>query len=220
MRNKNKSAILLGASGLTGSSLLNILLEDNTYTEVKIFVRKSLNISHPKLTVHIIDFDKPHTYEKFVQGDVIFCCLGTTIKQAGSQAAFRSVDYSYPVNFGKIAKQNGIQQYLLVSSIGANANSSVFYLRTKGECETGIKETGINSISVFRPASLSGKREIPRTSEKISLGLLNLLSFLLVGKLKKYKPIKAKKVAEAMFKASLNARPGFNVYESDAIQAM
>jgi len=217
MNNKNKTAILLGASGLVGSSLLKLLLANDLYKHVKVFVRTDLGINHPKLTVYVVDFNKPDSYKEKVTADELFCCLGTTIKQAGSQEAFRRVDYTYPVTFAEIAKANGIRHYLLVSSIGANASSSVFYLRTKGECENDIRKTGIENISVFRPASLSGNRKVPRMGETISLAVLKAFSFLLIGKLRKYRPVNVTKVAEAMIKSAAYPKVGFTVYESDEI---
>lgn len=133
MTENNKTAILLGASGLVGGFLLDMLLDCGTYNHVLIFVRKPLGKEHPILTEYVIDFDDPQSYKDLVKGDDLFCCLGTTIKKAGSQAAFRKVDYEYPITFAEIAKENGIKQYLIITAIGANAQSSVFYTRTKGE---------------------------------------------------------------------------------------
>jgi len=218
MTKNNKTAIILGASGLVGSSLLNLLLENDIYKEVIAFVRKDLSITHPKLTVHIIDFNKPDTFLHLVKCDDLFCCLGTTIKQAGSQEAFRRVDYYYPAMFAEIAEKNGAMQYLLVSSIGANAASSTFYLRTKGECENAVRDSGISFVSVFRPSFLMGDRKEFRLGEKLSLPFLKLFSFLLVGKLRKYRAIKASQVAKAMMLVAQDPQPGFTVYESDKIQ--
>ncbi len=215
---RNKTAILLGASGLVGSFLLNRLIESDAYSKIIIFVRSSLNINHPKLKEYVVDFDDTASYEELVKGDDLFCCLGTTIDKAGSQEAFRKVDYEYPVSFAQIAVKNGVKQYLLVSSIGADSGSSIFYLRTKGECEEGILRSGIASASVFRPASLSGNRKEFRLGERLSLPILKLFSFLLVGKLRKYRPIEAAQVAKAMCEVAQHPKAGFTIYESDEIQ--
>lgn len=215
---RSKTAIILGASGLVGSSLLQILLESPVYDRVIAFVRSSLGVSHPKLETHIIDFSKPDTYTHLVKGDEIFCCLGTTIKKAGSKKAFRKVDYKYPVRFAETAKANNVKQYLLVSSIGADSESSVFYLRTKGKCEDAIRRTGIVSVSIFRPASLTGNRKEFRLGEKISLAILKTFSFALAGRFAKYKPIAAHRVAQAMYEAAQNPKAGCTVYESDEIR--
>lgn len=219
MSNNSKTAIVLGASGLVGSFLLDMLLNSEAYSSVVIFVRKDTGKKHSKLIQYIIDFNQLNSYTDLVQGDDLFCCLGTTIKQAKSREAFKEVDYGYPVQFAEMAKKNGVKQYLLVTSIGANAKSSVFYLKTKGECEQAIKEIDIPSTSVFRPASLLGARKEVRPLEKVSEGVLKVASFFLVGKLKKYKPVQAEQVAYAMYSVAQSAKVGFNVYESDQIQS-
>lgn len=212
-----KTTILLGASGLVVSNLLADLLKSDYYDKVIAFVRKDLGISNDKLTSHVVDFDKPDTYQSLVVGDDLFCCLGTTIAKARSQDAFRKIDYDLPVSFARIAKDNGVKQYLLVSSIGANAKSSVFYLKTKGECEEAISKIGFDSVSVFRPASLSGDRKEFRLNEKITLPLLKIFSFLLVGKLRKYRPIEATKVAQSMLETAQKSTAGIHIFESDKI---
>ena len=212
-----KTAILLGASGLVGSNLLQDLLESDYYQEVIAFVRKDLDMYHNKLKIHIIDFDQPETYRSLVVGDDLFCCLGTTIAKAGSQEAFRKIDYDYPLSFARIAKDNGAKQYLIVSSIGANPKSSVFYLKTKGECEEAISKIGLDSVSIFRPASLIGNRKEFRLNEKITIPLLKIFSFLLIGKLRKYRPIEAGKVAKSMLQIAQNESKGVHVFESNEI---
>ena len=220
MNKNNKTAILLGASGLVGSFLLDTLLNSQEYRSVVIFVRKEISRKHPKLVEHLIDFDQLDKYANLVQGDDLFCCLGTTIKQAKTREAFKMVDYYYPLKFAEMAKQNGVQQYLMVTSIGANARSSVFYLKTKGECEEAIKKINLFSTSVFRPASLLGPRKEMRPQEKIGEVVMKFVSFLLVGKLKKYKPVQAEKVAQAMYTIAQSPKEGFNIYESDQIQSL
>lgn len=220
LNRNNKTAILLGASGLVGSFLLDMLLDGEEYTSVIVFVRKHLNKVHPKLNQHVIDFDAPETYKDWVAGDDLFCCLGTTIKQAGSQEAFRKVDLEYPVVFAGMAKENGVKQYLIVTSIGADSRSSTFYLRTKGECENNLKQTGIPSISVFRPASLTGERKYKRWNEKISVPLLKVFSVFLIGRLKKFRPIAAEQVAKAMYCVAQEFKMGYTIYESDKIQSI
>lgn len=217
---KEKVAIIVGASGLIGSLLLDILLEKDYYKEVIIFVRKDLGLKHPKCTQYIINFDNAESYKDLVRGDDLYCCLGTTIKAAGSQDAFRKVDFDYPVLFAQLAKMNGVKQFLIVTSMGANRNSSVFYMKTKGECEAAVRSAEIDSVSVFRPASLFGKRNEFRVSEAISIPVFKTLSFLLIGKLKKYRPIAASQVARAMFEIAKLNKCGYSVYESDEIQSI
>lgn len=215
---RSKTAIILGASGLVGNSLLQILLESPMYGKVVTFVRKTLGISHNKLEEHIIDFGQPDTYADLVRGDELFCCLGTTIKKAGSQKAFRKVDRKYPIRFAKMAQRNNVKQYLLVSSIGADSESSVFYLRTKGECEDGVRSAGIISVSIFRPSFLTGDRKEFRLGEKVSLLFFKAFSFALTGRMAKYKPIAASRVAQAMYEVAQHPKAGCTVYESDEIR--
>ena len=155
----SKTALILGSTGLTGSHLSDILLSGNYYDKVISFVRKATGTSHPKLTEHIVDFDNPDSYGDLVKGDDLYCCLGTTIKKAGTQEAFAKVDLEYPLNFARIAKQNGINQYLIVSSLGANPKSGNFYLRTKGQVEDGLRELGFAATVVVEPSFLLGDRK-------------------------------------------------------------
>lgn len=217
MINDNKTAILLGASGLVGGILLDMLLDSSMYSTVKVFVRKLLAKEHPKLVQYVIDFDQPQTYKHLVEGDVLFCCLGTTIKKAGSKDAFRKVDYEYPLLFARMAKENNVKQYLIISSIGANRHSSVFYTRTKGECEDVLKTMGLDSLKIFRPSLLWGKRDEFRLGEQLSGFAMKAFSFLMIGKWKKYRPIKASQVAKGMLMAAEASSGGTVVYESDRI---
>lgn len=218
---KNKdTAILLGASGLVGGYLLDMLLDCGIYKQIVIFVRKPLSKVHPRLIQHIIDFDKTESYKHLVKGDDLFCCLGTTIKKAGSQAAFRKVDYEYPLKFAEIAKEAQIEQFLIITSIGADAKSSVFYTRTKGECEDSISALQLNTLRIFRPSLLLGNRPEFRLGEKLSKYSMKLLSIFMVGKLKKYRPIEARQVANAMMITAQQPSTGLAIYESDQIQKL
>lgn len=216
----NKTAILLGASGLVGSFLLDVLLNSEEYSSVVIFVRKEIGRKHSKLVEHVIDFDQLDKYADLVQGDNLFCCLGTTIKQAKTREAFKQVDYYYPVKFAEMAKKNGVAQFLMITSIGSNAKSSVFYLKTKGECEEAVREINISSTSVFRPSSLMGPRKVVRPQEKAGEVIMKIFSFCLVGKLKKYRLIQAEQVAHGMYIVAQSPKKGFTIYESDQIQSL
>ncbi len=123
-----KTALMIGSTGLIGSHLLELLLHSNDYEKVITFVKRDTGIKHPKLTQHIIDFDKPETYKDSIIGDDFFCTIGTTIKKAGSKAAFRKVDFEYPQQFASFATENKVKQFLIVSSLGADLNSGNFYL--------------------------------------------------------------------------------------------
>lgn len=212
-----KTAIIIGSSGLTGSHLLEILLKSNIYGKVVCLVRKLSSLSHPKLVQHIVDFDNPETYQDLIEGNDMFCCLGTTIKKAGSQEAFEKVDLTYPLEFAKIAVSKGIKQYSIISSLGANPKSGNFYLRTKGTCEEELRKLPFQSTSIFRPSLLIGDREETRLGESFGEIVLKIFSVFLVGKLRKYRGIKAKNVAYAMFRIAQENTVGYHIYESDAI---
>ena len=212
-----KTAIIIGSTGLTGSHLLEILLKSSIYEKVICFVRKMTPLSHPKLIQYVVDFDKPETFQDFIEGNDMFCCLGTTIKKAGSQEAFEKVDLTYPLEFAKIAASKGVKQYSIISAIGANPNSGNFYLRTKGKCEELLRKLPFQSTSIFRPSLLMGEREEFRFGEILGEFVLKIFSIFLVGKLKKYRAIKSKNVAYAMFRIAQENTVGYHKYESNDI---
>ncbi|WP_426092773.1 oxidoreductase [Flavobacterium sp. DSR3-2] len=213
-----KTALIIGSTGLIGSELLNLLLDSNDYLKVITFVKRDTGIKHPKLTQHIIDFDKPETYKDLVVGNDFFCTIGTTIKKAGSKEAFRKVDFGYPKQFAAFALQNKVKNYLIISSLGANAKSGNFYLKTKGEIQDFLKDCDFESVDVLQPSLLLGNRTEFRLGEKVGAFFMKTLSFLFVGNLKKYKPIESKTVATALLKIAQTNNKGFKIYESDAIQ--
>lgn len=182
-----KTAIIIGASGLVGNELLHLLLADNHFEKVKIFVRKPLAINHPKLEQHAIDFDLIYKSTNLVKGDIVFCCLGTTIKTAGSKEEFKKVDYAYPFAFAKIAKQNGIEKFLIISSLGADKSASNFYLKVKGDIENALEQLKFKSLVILRPSMLLGNRTEFRLGETIGKVVMKAISFLFVGNLKNVK---------------------------------
>jgi uncharacterized protein YbjT (DUF2867 family) len=215
-----KTALIIGGTGLIGKSLINLLLESSVYDKVIAFSKREMQLKHPKLEVKIIDFDNPKSYEESVKGDDFFCTIGTTIKKAGSKDAFRKVDYEYPKKFTTIALENGVKQFLLVSSLDANANSGNFYLKTKGEIQTILKNSNFESISIVQPSLLIGERQEFRFGEQVGAFLLKAFSFLLIGSLKKYKPIHGDTVAKALFTLAQKNKKGFTIYQSDALQEL
>jgi len=212
-----KTAIIIGSTGMTGTYLLKTLLTSDIYEKVISFVRIGTKISHPKLVQHIVDFDNPESYTEMIEGNDMFCCLGTTIKKAGSQEAFEKVDLEYPVQFAKIAATKGVKQYSIISSIGANPQSNNFYLRTKGKCEEELRKLAFQSTSIFRPSLLLGNRKEFRLGEKIGEFAMKIFSVFLIGKLRKYRAIKSKNVAYSMFLIAQQNTVGYHVYESDEI---
>ena len=213
-----KTALVIGSSGLIGSHLLNLLLESSHYDKVVTFVKRDTGIKHPKLTQHIIDFDKPETYKNLVVGDDFFCVIGTTIKKAGSKEAFRKVDFEYPRQFVSFALQNKVKQFLIISSLSADAKSGNFYLKTKGEIQDFLKDCSFESVAVLQPSLLLGNRTEFRLGEKVGAFFMKTFSFLFLGNLKKYKPIEGKTVAKALLKIAQTNNKGFKIYESDVIQ--
>lgn len=213
-----KTALIIGSTGLIGSQLLNFLLDSNDYLKVITFVKRDTGIKHPKLTQHVIDFDKPETYKDLVVGDDFFCTIGTTIKKAGSKEAFRKVDFEYPRQFAAFALQNKVKQFLIISSLGADAKSGNFYLKTKGEIQDFLKDCNFESVAVLQPSLLLGNRTEFRLGEKVGAFFMKSLSFLFLGNLKKYKPIAGKTVAKALLKIAQTNNKGFKIYESDTIQ--
>ncbi|GAB4368803.1 MAG: oxidoreductase [Calditrichia bacterium] len=213
-----KTALIAGATGLVGSHCLDFLLNDSYYSRVVAVTRRSLTIQHPRLQEEIINFDEPEEYADKIQADHIFCCLGTTIKKAGSQEEFRKVDYQFPLNLAKATYRNGAQQFLVISSIGANPRSRLFYGRTKGEMEESIKEIPFIGIQIFRPSLLIGKRNELRIGEKIAEAVFTLIKPLLLGAWRKYRPIRARDVALGMVEIAKTELKGINIFESDQIQ--
>lgn len=217
---ENKSAIVVGAGGLVGSELLQCLLNAPEYTNVCILVRKPLGISHPKLTEVVISFDEMAQYKDCFKVHDVFCCLGTTIKKAGSQEAFKKVDVDYPLEMASLAQQMQAEKFLVISSMGADPKSKVFYSRMKGLLEQTLRLSGLQSLFIFRPSLLLGERKEHRLGEKVAAGIFTGISFLFVGKLKKYKAIEAKTVARGMYKAAQLESWGVHIYLSDEIDQL
>lgn len=216
----SQTAVVIGATGLTGNSLVTLLLHDNHFSKVKVLLRKPGLKQRPGLEPLIIDFDDEESLTATLQGDVIFCCIGTTIAKAGSQEKFREVDFNIPLRCATIARRNNIPQFVLMSSIGARESSRNFYQRTKGEIEKAIEALGFPALHIFRPSLLIGRRQEFRLGEFIAYLLIPVFYFFLQGNWRKYRPIKAVNVAKAMLNAAVSAPSGTHVYESDAIKEL
>lgn len=215
-----KSALLFGASGLAGGELLNCLLSSAEYAKVKILVRKPLGLKHIKLEERVIDFNELAQNKDYFMVNDVFCCLGTTIKKAKNQETFKKVDVEYPLEIAKLAKEMGTEKFLIISSMGADPNSVVFYSRMKGLLEQELKTMRIDSLHIFRPSLLLGDRKEFRFGESVSALLTKRISFIFVGMLKKYKPIAAKTVALGMYQAAQREGEGIYTYRSDEITNM
>lgn len=212
---QQKTALILGASGLTGQHLLELLLNDPLYTQITIYVRKPVHISHPKLVQQIVDFEKLDTA---VEATDVFCCLGTTIKKAGSQDAFKQVDLVYPQKLAALQLSAGSQKFLVISAVGADKNSSIFYSRTKGQLEEALTALGYPCLCIFRPSFIMGDRAERRVGEKIGIFIAKLISPLLIGPLKKYKPVSALALAASMQHAAHHHTEGLHHISSDEIK--
>jgi uncharacterized protein YbjT (DUF2867 family) len=215
-----KKAVIAGSSGLIGSHLLQILLEQAYYDEVLILVRKKLPLQHKKLTQLVIDFEQPETYKNELTGHALFCCLGSTKKKTPDLSIYRKIDHDYPVLLSQLARQNGVEQYHLVSSIGADINGVNFYTKTKGETEADITAAGVSTVHIYRPSFLAGDRQESRPMEKFVNGLMKVINPLLFGRWKKYQSIEASTVARAMYKQSIKNAAGVFIYESDKIKQL
>lgn len=215
-----KKAVIAGSSGLIGSHLLQILLKQAYYDEVLILVRKKLPIEHHKLKQLVVDFEQPEPYKKELNGHALFSCLGSTKKKTPDFNIYRKIDHDYPLLLAQLASQNGIEQYHLVSSIGANINGVNFYTKTKGETEADIAAVGISAVHIYRPSFLAGDRQENRPMEKFLNGLMKVINPLLFGSWKKYQSIEASTVAMAMYQQSIKNATGVFIYESDKIKQL
>ena len=203
-------AVLIGATGATGRDLLQLLLSDNEVESVAIFVRRVPDIEHEKLTVHTIDFEKPEEWSHLVKGDVLFSCLGTTRKDAGSKEAQWKVDYDYQYHFAKIARENGVKSLLLVSSTNASPKSPFFYARTKGELDEEVQKLGFPKLTIFRPPALVRKGS-DRTMERAGVAMIQFFNKL--GLFKSMRPMSTNYLADSMLRHAKSAKKGTAILE-------
>lgn len=234
---KPLTAVIAGASGLTGSFLLPLLLKEPGYDKVIALSRRPLPVKHPKLHTILSDGQQVNEIKnqfriaaeksnasnsggnqgsektELLRGAHVFCCLGTTMARAGSKSAFEAVDLEYPVNLGKICLEMGARHYLLISALGANADSGIYYNRVKGLCEHRIQELHYPQFSVFRPSILDGPRQEKRFGEKMGLILIKALSPLLQGSWKKYRPTLVSDLAARMAAQAWKQENGFWIIE-------
>lgn len=212
---EQRTALVLGASGLTGQNLLNLLLNDPLYTRITIYVRTILENDHPKLVQHIVNYDG---LDQAIDAEDVFCCLGTTIKKAGNQQAFRLVDLVYPQRVAELQLARS-KRFLVISAVGADANSSIFYSRTKGQMEKALMMLGYQCLCIFRPSFILGERSERRTAEKIGMSISKLLSPLLIGPLKKYQAVTALGLAKSMQDAAHRFSEGVHIIPSNESNA-
>ena len=213
-----KTAIIAGASGLIGRSLTQALLKSEDYDQVILLVRKPIGIQYEKIREQLIDFDELESMGDFPKGDDIFCCLGTTQKKTPNESEYRKVDYDYCYNLAKRSLKEGASRFFLISSMGAKKGASSFYLSLKGELEHDVSFLDYRTIYIFRPSLLRGDRKENRPGEKFAQFVTRFIPFF--GPLKKYKPIHADKVVDAMMKVAQQEDKGCYFYESEMMQKM
>lgn len=215
-----KSAVVFGATGLVGKELINALLENNDFESITAVVRKQLVLTDSKLKqIKLPDFSKLMDLRDRLKAGVFFCCVGTTIKTAGSKEEFARVDLEIPKNIARLAEALSITSLVAISSIGADANSSNFYLRTKGEMEKAVREIYHGNLKFVRPSLLMGNRDEFRFGEKISVAFMKGFGWLFAGPFKKYRGIYARDVAHVMIKISDQTADKM-IYESNELQEL
>ncbi|MCW3167370.1 NAD(P)H-binding protein [Chryseobacterium sp. 09-1422] len=200
-------ALVIGATGATGKDLVKQLLNDKDFEQVDVFVRKPLNIENEKLKTHVVDFEKPEDWKDSVKGDVAFSCLGTTLKDAGSKEAQRKVDYEYQFQFAKAAKENNVEDYILVSAYGANPQSKIFYSKMKGELEDAVRKLHFNKITIFKPGMLE-RKDSERSGEVLGSRIIKFANKL--GLLESQKPLPTDVLAKAMINSSKIKSNGYS----------
>ena len=207
-------ALVLGATGAIGKDLVEQMLQDDAFDRIDIFVRREVKIPSAKLVVHIVDFDHPEQWADKLTGDVLFSTLGTTIRAAGSQDAQWKVDYTYQYEAAKAAKANGVKTYVLVSSVGANAKSKVFYTKMKGALDDAVQTLGFEGCFILRPPSLIRKGS-DRFGEKV--GIVALKAFNAIGLMRGFTPMPTEAVAAAMIRLAKSGNPGIQIINSQDI---
>jgi len=216
----SRTAVVFGPTGLVGKELVNELLVDDSYNEVITVSRKTLTLSDPKLKQIVLpDFSRLMQYRDKLDAIAYFCCIGTTIKTAGSKEEFRKVDLDIPKQIAQLAEILSINYLVVISSLGANIYSTNFYLRTKGEMEKSVRHAYSGNLKFVRPSLLMGKREESRLGEILAVIFMKVLGWTFIGPLRKYKGITANNVAKAMIRLSMHPADKM-VYESDALQEM
>lgn len=207
-----RTALLAGATGLVGQQLLPLLLEAPEYTQVRVLTRRALSQSHRKLQTVQTDFSNLPALGTALQADDVYCCLGTTLRKAGSRGAFEQVDYDYVLALARAALAQGAQQFLVISAAGASAASAAFYSRVKARMEQEVSTLGFTATHILRPSLLLGERAESRPGERLGQLLSPLLSPLLTGPLKRYRPIEGRELAAAMLSLARRQQHGCHIH--------
>ena len=214
-----KTAIIFGSSGLIGNELFKTILLNNAYSKIKIFVRKIPEVNNPKVEIKKTDFKNLEKYKDKIKGDDCYFCIGTTKKDTPDKSEYRRIEYNLPINIAIIAKENSVNSFFYVSSIGANPKASSGYLKNKGQVEEELKNLNFSKLAIIRPSLLIGNRKTFRLGEVIFTPVMNTLTLFAFGSLKKYKPREIENVVKAMLNISLNTSNKM-VYESNELEAI
>ncbi len=198
MNTQQKTAILLGATGLTGNLLLQLLLEDNRYNKIKLFSRSTSGVVHPKVEEYLGDLIHLETFKNDFKADEVFCCIGTTKSKTPDKERYKKIDFGIPAKAAQLCKENGIETLIIISALGANSKSNIFYNRTKGEMEDAVLQLKIPKTHILQPSLIGGKREEKRIGEWIFKQLMKVANLVMAGPLKKYKSIHPLDIAKAM----------------------
>jgi uncharacterized protein YbjT (DUF2867 family) len=215
----DKTALLLGATGLVGSECLKRLVTDDYYSRIIVLTRRALAdaVGSTKIESHVIDFNRISDYRDLLKASHVFCTLGSTIRKAGSKEQFYKVDFTYVHDIAGLCAEQGTEHFLVVSAMGADARSRIFYSRVKGELEEALQRLPFRGLSVFRPSLILGDRKEYRLKEEISKRVMSVFAFAIPGK---YKPVEAADIAKAMLKTAHAGPAGLRIYESDEIRRM
>ena len=214
-----KTAIIFGSSGLIGNELFKTILLGNTYSKIKIFVRTIPEVDNPKVEIIKTDFRNLEKYKDKINGDDCYFCIGTTKKDTPDKSEYTRIEYDIPVRVATIAKENSVNSFFYVSSIGANSKASSNYLKNKGQVEEEIKNLNFKKLAIIRPSLLIGNRKSFRLGEVIFMPVMNTLTLFAFGSLKKYKPIKIENVVKAMLYISTSTSNKI-VYESNELETL
>ncbi|MDO6491198.1 MAG: NAD-dependent epimerase/dehydratase family protein [Cellulophaga sp.] len=219
MKTKEKTAIVLGATGVTGSALVSLLTHHNAYAKIKLFSRSISGFTHPKIDEYIVDLQDLEKHKSSFTADEVYCCIGTTKAKTPNKETYKNIDYGIPLQAAKLCKENGIGTYMVISALGANASSSVFYNKIKGQMENDVIALQIPKTHILQPSLIAGKREEKRMGEWLAKQFFKVFQFLLIGSLKKYRPIHPETIAKAMVWLGNNEESTIKI-QSDKIKEL